>query len=33
LRDARRLRLPVAQQIASLVRQLGRNPDAPPFVH
>jgi hypothetical protein len=32
LRDARRLRLPEAQQIAGLVRQLGGNPDAPPFV-
>jgi hypothetical protein len=32
LRDARRLRLPEAQEIASVVRQLGGNPDAPPFV-
>jgi hypothetical protein len=32
LRDARRLRLPEAQQIASLVFQLGLHPDAPPFV-
>jgi len=32
LRDARRLRLPEAQGIASLVRRLSGNPDAPPFV-
>ncbi|WP_146157821.1 hypothetical protein [Enhygromyxa salina] len=31
LRDARRLRLPETQQIVQLVRQLGEDPDAPPF--
>ena len=32
LRAARRLRLPEAHEIASLVRQLGGDPNAPPFV-
>jgi hypothetical protein len=32
LRDARRLQIPEAAQIAGIVRQLGIDPDVPPFV-